>query len=186
MFALDDLLNTHGDDALLAIGTIVGHDENLVGVGTHLVLEDDEILGTGSQNHDDTVACLVHSLHNGKKWSNADTTAATNHGAILLNVGSVTERTDNIGQLITHLQRIDTGRAGSNGLNHEGDGTLLGVSISNGKRNSFAFLIETDNDEMSGFATLGNQRSLDLKTGHLLAEHFLAYDLKHYKITINE
>ena len=47
LLRLADLLERHGDQGFAAVGAVVGADDQLVGDGAHLVLEDDQVAGRG-------------------------------------------------------------------------------------------------------------------------------------------
>ncbi len=47
---LNELLDTNGHHAFLAVATVIGHDDHLVRTLTHLILQDDQILRTTSHH----------------------------------------------------------------------------------------------------------------------------------------
>ena len=82
----------------------------------------------------------------------------------------ITQRSHHVGHVIALVEvaEFDTGE--THLLNHQCDGASLNVGGSDGQRHTFALLSHAHNHEVAGFATLGNEGSLNLKEEHLLRE----------------
>ena len=108
-FALDDLLDTRRDEALLSVATVVGHNDNFVGSAAHFVLEDDELFAASSQDCDDAVARFVEGLHDGQHRRDAHTAASTDDGAEVLNVGGFSQGAYDVGHAVAFAEADEAG-----------------------------------------------------------------------------
>ena len=79
------LLERLGDEALAAVGAVVGADMHSSG-RAHLVLQDEEVLGAGADDDDDLVAGLLHALGDGVQHGDPDAAADADDLAELLDV----------------------------------------------------------------------------------------------------
>ena len=104
LLALDDLLYTYCHYALLTIRTVVGHDDDLVRMLAHLVLEDDEFLCAASQDRDDLVASSLKSLDDREHWSYSHTASGAHDSAELLNVSGLTQRTHDVSNVVALVE----------------------------------------------------------------------------------
>ena len=131
-------------------------------------MTDDEILRASCQHADDAVAGSLQSLDDGEHRSHADTTAGTHHGAEVLDMCSLAERTYHVGNLVAHVEVAELRGAHAHLLHHEGDGSGLNVGIGDGQRHTLTFLAHANDDEVSGTTSLGNQGSLDHQLEYFL------------------
>ena len=179
LLALDYFLHAHGDHALLAIGTVVGHDDDLVGSGTHLVLQDDKFLAAAGDNAYHTVAGSLQRLYDGEHGSGTHTATGAEHGAEVLNVCGLAQRTYDVGHLVAHVQVAQACGRKSHLLHHQSDGTLLRICSGNGQGHAFALLAHADDNEVSGLAGLGYERCFHFQAEYLFAVLYFADYLVH-------
>ena len=168
LLALDHLLDTHGHDTLLTIRTIVGHDDNLIRVLAHLVLQDNQILRAACEHADDAVAGSLQRLDDRQHRGHSYPTPGTDHGAEILDMSSLAQRAYDVRQFIAHIQVAELRGAHAHLLHDEGDGASLRVSISNGQRHALTLLAHADDDEVTGTTSLGDEGSLDHQFIHFL------------------
>ena len=84
MLALDNLLHAGCYHALLAVRSVVGHDNHLVRSFSHVVLHDDEVLSASCQHGDYPVSSVVKRCKDGQDGSDTDATSGANHCSKLL------------------------------------------------------------------------------------------------------
>ena len=178
-FALDDLFDTVGDKTFFAVGAVIGHDDDFVGIGAHLVFENDEFLGAGGQYRDDAVAGLFHRFDDGQQGGDAYAAAATDDGPYLLDVGGLSQRAYDIGDEVADFEGTQFAARFPDGLYDEGDGTPFGIGRSDGQRYAFAFFSDADNDEVPGFAGFGNERRFYVELHDVGREILFADDFVH-------
>ena len=104
MFLVDELLNADGHHAFFSITAVVGHDDGLVAVGTHLVLKDDEVFRTAGEHAQHAVASGFQCLDDGEHGSYTNTTSGTDHRTEVLDVGGVAKRTHHVGHIVANVQ----------------------------------------------------------------------------------
>ena len=180
MLTLEHLFHSHGDNTLVAVATIVGHDNHLVAGSTHFVLKDDEVLGTACQYTDHAVTGLFHGTDNGEQGGGTHTATGAQHGSILLDVSGLAQRTNHVMQTFTRFQGTDLACAVTHTLDNQRNGAGLGVTVSDGQRNAFTFFTGTDNHEMSCTARLGDEGSLNDKLGHVSRKLLFTNDFVHW------
>ena len=84
MLALDDLFHADGDHAFLAVGAVVGHDDDLITVFLDVIDHDDKILRTSGEHRDDAVAGLLERGEDREDGCDANAASGANHGAVFL------------------------------------------------------------------------------------------------------
>ena len=96
----DELLDTNGYHAFLAITTIVSHDDNFIGTFANLVFKNDKVFRTASHDGEYTVAFGFQRLYDRQHGSNAQSTTGTNHRTVVLDAGGVAKRTHDVGNIV--------------------------------------------------------------------------------------
>ena len=127
MLALDNLFHADGDHSFLAVGAVVGHDDDLITVFLDVIDHDDKILCTSGEHRDDAVAGL---FERGEYWEdgcNANATSGTHYGTVFLNLRRIAQGSYDILHLVTNIELTELGRGQSHLLHHEGKGALFGV-----------------------------------------------------------
>ena len=150
-------------------------------MGAHLVLKDHDVLGTETGDHIDLDAGFKEALAHGVADGAADAAADDADALLSADLGGLAHGTDKVGEAVARLHELEhTGRL-TDGLHHDGDGARFAVVIRDRQRNALAVLVQTQNDELTGQALLGDQRGLDdiLKDRAGLIQGPLAYDRKH-------
>ena len=152
LFALYYLLYANSHYTLLAIRTIVSHDDDLIRMLTHLILENNEILGASGQHTDYSVAGSLERFDNRQHRCHTNATSGAYNGAEVLDVRGLAERSHYVGELIAHIEVAEFCGAHAHFLHYESNGACLCVGISYSERHTFAFLSHAHDDEMSGSA----------------------------------
>ena len=129
--ALNYLLDADGHDTFLSVGTIVGHDDDLVARLAYFVFQYDKIFGTSGQNRDDSIASSLQCLYDGQHGCNANAATSTNYGAKVLDVCGTTQRTNHVGYVVAFVQGTEFRRRSTHGLDDKCDGAGLGVASCN-------------------------------------------------------
>ena len=104
MFLLNEFLNTYRHYSLLAIGTVVGHDDHLVRTLAYLILKYDQVLRAACHYAQHTVASLLQGLDNGQHRSHSEATAGTYHGTEFLDVRGIAQWAYHIRHVVAHVQ----------------------------------------------------------------------------------
>ena len=102
--SLNNLLDSDSHNTFLTIASVVSHYNDFVGMFAHLVLEDDKFFCSAGKYRYYTVSCGFESLYDWKHRSYAHTTSGTNHGAEVLNMGGLAERSDYVCYVVAFIQ----------------------------------------------------------------------------------
>ena len=84
VFPLYHFLDPHGDDSLLAVGSVIGHDNDLIRILLHVIHHDDKLLGPSGKDRDDLVACLLQCGEDGEDGCDADSSSGTDDRTVVL------------------------------------------------------------------------------------------------------
>ena len=179
LFTLDDFLHADSHDALLAVRTVVSHDDDLITCGANLILKNDEFFASACNHADNAVASSLESLNDGQHRSRSYTSTCAKHGAVVLDMSCTTKRSNHICNVITFVQSTELTCAGTNRLDYKRDGSLIFIASGYRQRHSLALLINANNDEVACFASLCNQRSFNVQAENFLAELNFLYNLEH-------
>ena len=183
-FAQDDLLDALCDEALLAIRAVVGHDDDFVAGGAHLFFENDEFLGASGQYGDDAVAGGLQGLYDGQHGCDAHASAGADHGAEAFDVRGLSQRADDVGDIVAFLQFAEAGGGEADFLHDEGDGAGHGVGLGNGEGHAFALLADADDNEVPGLARPGDEGCFNDELEDLFGEMFFVENLVHIRLVM--
>ncbi len=145
----------------------------------HLLLEDNQVSGTGGKNRYHTVAGLLHGLDDGEQRSNPHAASAAHHSAEALYVRGLAQRTHNIVEILARLLGADFTCGIAHSLHHQRDSAALRIGIRDGKRYPLPLAVAYHNHEMPRLTRPGNHRRLHHKLHHLLREVPLFQNLVH-------
>ena len=98
---LNEHLNADGHDTFLAVRSVVGHDDDLVGRLAHLVLKNDEILRPSGHHAQYAVAGFLQRLDDRQHRCNTQTAAGADHRTVILDTGRIAQRTNDVGHEVT-------------------------------------------------------------------------------------
>ena len=135
---LDQFLQRSSNNALLAMGAIVGHQEHLVGHSTELVLQDHQILVAEANDGVDLAAHFMQLLGDGE--SNGAAHAAA-HNCHLLQAGGMrgdAQGANKVMNVVTLIQVVQLDGGTANDLEDDGDGALLAIVIGDGQGDPLA------------------------------------------------
>ena len=171
---LEQLLELHGNKAVLAVGAVVRHEVQMVAAGLELVFQNDDILAAEADNDIDLGACLLERLSGRKSDRTAD--AAADHADALdaLGVRGLAERTDEVLNIVALVHRAEHLRRQADLLENNGYRTLFAVVACDGQGDTLTGLIHAEDDELTGLRLLGDKGSLDLHQSNGRIQLFLA------------
>ncbi len=164
---------------VIGVGVAGGVGNHLVGVASHLVFENNEVLGSGGEHADHSVAGLFHGLNDRQQRGHTHASAAAYHSAALLDVGGATQRADYVGKAIAGLERAYLACAHANGLYHQSDNALGHIGVCYGQRNAFAFFSAAHYHKVARFAGARYHGRLNVEAYHILREMFFMDYFKH-------
>ena len=104
VFLLDELFDADSDNPLFASRTIVGHDDNLVGIFANLVFQDYQVFVATCQYGEHSVASSLESIDDREHWCYTNATSGADDGAELFYVSRVTKWTNNIGDEVALVE----------------------------------------------------------------------------------
>ena len=185
LLALNHLLNTNGYHTLLSVASIVSHDDDFVGMLAHFVLKNNQLLRTSSKHRNHLIACLFECLDDRQHRCHTHTTTSTNNCAEVFNMGSLTQRTYYVCDVITFIQVTKFCGRISNLLHYESDSTIYRVGICNSEWHTFAFITNTHDNKVTRLARLSNQWGFNYKLENLLRELLFLNDFVHFVIRDN-
>ena len=107
MLLFKELLHTNGYNTLLAVTSIVSHDDYLVRTLAHLIFKNDKILRPACHNRENPVACSLQSLNNWQHWSYAKTTACTYHSAVFLDFCRIAQRANYVCHVVSLIESTE-------------------------------------------------------------------------------
>ena len=179
MLTVDHLFHANGDDSFLAPASVVGHDDDFITVFLHIIHHDDKFLCASCQDRDHSVAGFFQGGEDGKNSGYADAASGAEHGAVVLDSRRSAEWPHNVVHPLAHRQAAEFGRRQTHLLNHQGQGSPLGITLGYGVRHALTLAVYTNDDKVARAAASRNQRRFHLKAENLLAELLLAYDFVH-------
>ena len=159
LFAVDDLLDTYGDDTLLSGRTIVGHDDHFVRPLSQFIAEDEQVFVAGGKDGNDFIAGFLEGFGDRQHRCSAHTAARTYDCSVFLNTRSATERTDYIVDIVTGVECQQFMGRSAYLLNDKGDSPFFNVSTGDGQGHAFRIGVHADDHKVTGTTTTGNKRS---------------------------
>ena len=124
-------------------------------------------------------AAIVEFLQHG--ISDGATNAAAHHADLLLTLGlgRLTQRANEVLQVIALLLVAQLLGGGTDSLDDDGHRALLAVIVVNGDGDTLAVLIHTQDDELTGLRLLRHHGSLDLVEDHSGFQSFFCHNAIH-------
>ena len=90
--------------------------------------------------------------------------AADDHGcAEVVNLGRLPKRSDDIEDRVARLEHVQQPGRLAYGLHDNGDGAGLGISVGQREGDTFARIVEANDDELAGALFFGDPRRFDLE-----------------------
>ena len=83
-------------------------------------------------------------------------------------------------QELARFQGADLACAVANTLDHQRDGSCLGVAVSDSQGDTFSFFAGADNHKVTCTAGLGDERSLNDKFSHVSRKLLFTNDFVHW------
>ena len=149
----------------MAVGAVVGHDEQAVAYRGHFLLQHDDVGTAEARDHIHLRARGVQSLSLGVGDGAAH--AAAHHGDVreALGLGGFPQGADKIQQGVPLLQGVEQQGGLAHLLEDDGDGAFLRVGAGDGQGNAFAGLVHPQDDELPGLGLAGDEGRLDIHPG---------------------
>ena len=164
---------------MTGVGAVVGHNDELVGAGPELVLEDEQILAAEADDGGDLRPEAVELLGHGHRDGAAHAAADDADLPDAVGMGGDAQGTDEVLDGLALVLGVQKLGGGADDLEDDLDGALSGIGSGHGQRNALAFLIDPENDELAGLGLPGHHRGQDLHLGHGGVQFFFADDLVH-------
>ena len=185
---LGQALQRTGGKALLAVGAVIGHNDDIGALDcAELVLKHEQVAATSSHDGTHLGAGLRQRTCHGVCGRQAH--AAARHSPALpgdaLHVGGVPQRTGHVEQLLALLEgREQLGRA-SHHEEHELNPALLGVPVTERKRHTLGSLACAHQEELSGLRLGGNGRRLHAHEPRALRQKLLLQNSMHGSLPVS-
>ena len=95
-------------------------------------------------------------------------------------IGRPSQRTYDVGETVADLEIRHAFGLCADDSENDGDDPFFAVIVTNCERDALAFIINADDEELSGHCLAGNERRNDLHAPDIGSEMFFLCDLKHY------
>lgn len=105
----EHFLEDIGDKAMVAIGTVIGTNPQVMGSGLHVLLHDQQALVAGTDDAGYVVADIFEAPSNWMEDGHTRTTANANHLADLFEMGGLAQRADDILVTLTDFKISEKG-----------------------------------------------------------------------------
>ena len=157
LVVLQHVLQRLGDEAGAAVGTVVGADDQVIGILGELVFPEAQVLVAEADDAGGAVADFLEPAKLRIDRRHAEAATDEDDMAELLDVLGQAERADEIAEGVTLLVVVAhfPGRLAQR-LDHHGDRALVAIEIGDRERNALAALVEADHDEMTGLSRPGD------------------------------
>ena len=180
------LLECNADIAVDAVGTVIGSKVEILRNGLHLVFENEKVLVPCTLDAVDFNAVVMKSLELVINGSRAY--AACDEEDLFLfeffngkidEIGRPSQRTYDIGETVADPKIGHALGLCADDRENDGDDAFFTVIITNGERDSLAFIINADDEKLSGHCLTRNKRCNDFHEPDVCSEMLFVYDLKH-------
>src|SRR5699024_5764052 len=160
------LLQRSGDDALLTVAAVIGHDPQLVAAGGKVVLQDQQVFVAEADDAVDHTALLMQLAGDGQGDGAAH--AAAHHADLFQarSLGGAAQRPDKIVDFVAHVQGVQLDGGVAHDLEDDIHRAGLPVVAGNGQGDALAVLQRADDDELPRLRIAGDQGRLDAELGH--------------------
>ena len=169
-------LDFGGDKSMLAVGTVVGHDKEVVAYVAHLVLEEEQAFVSGTDDYVGGDAHGVGPFHLRVDWRDAHAACHEEqpHGFLFLAGGGdefagAPQGPHHGIDAFTLVHTAQPTSAVAHYLEYNVDAFELGVDVADGKRHPLAFVVGYDDYKLSGQSSLRHPRRSDLHQINLVA-----------------
>ncbi len=164
-----------------AVRTVVRRDEELVALGPHLILENDEVLAAGADDRNDVIAPGLERADFGVDGRDAEATAQAGDGPYFSEVQMTTQGPDEVAYLVALPERRQVIRGLPHFLEYDGNGAGVAVEIRYREGDSLAPLVQPEYYELARFALPGDVRRRDHHSYRLRRYVVAAENLKTHK-----
>ena len=96
-------------------------------------------------------------------------------------MGGLAQGAHNIGEAVAWFEGAQLAGGDTHRLNHERDGTSLGIGVGYSEGNALAILTTAHNHKVTSTSRAGNERSLNHEFGHILRKFFFTDNFVHFK-----
>ncbi len=150
LVVLEDFLEGSRDEAGLAVGAVVGADDQVVAVPLEAVLPEDEVLVAEADDPGRPVAGLLEGAQLREDRRDAEAAADEDDVPHLPDVALEAEGSDEVGEGVPLLEvPHHLLRRLAEGLDDDGDGAPLRVVVRDGERDPLAPLVQPHHHEMA-------------------------------------
>ena len=110
MLLIDKLLDSYGYNTLLAVTSVIGHDDELIARCTHFIFHNHEVFVPTRNYGKDSVSCGFQCLDDREHRSYAYTTSGTNDCSEVLDMCRISKWSHHIVNFIAFIQCTEFGR----------------------------------------------------------------------------
>jgi len=180
LLLLEDLLERRGDEAGLAVGAVVGADDQVVAVAPEAVFPEDEVLVAEADDPGRPIPGLLEGAQLGEDGGDPEASADEDDVADLPDVALEAERPDEVGERVAflvgphHLPRRLAER-----LDDDRDRPPLRVVVGHGEGDPLAPLVQPKHHEMARPGRLRDVGSVDVPEEGHVGELLALDDLVH-------
>ena len=176
---LQQLLQLHSDEALLAVGAVVGHQVHIVSGSLEFILQNDNVLIAETDHNVDFGTGFFEG--HGRGQSDGAANAAAHHTNALdaFRMGGLTQRADEVADVVAFIQVTQGDGGETYFLENDGYSTGFTVVTGNGQGNALAHFIDAENDELAGLSFFCYEGCFDLHQGDRGVQLLLTHDFIH-------
>ncbi len=164
-----------------AVRAVVRRDEELVALGPHLVLENDEVLAPRADDRNDVIAPRLERPDLGVDGRDAQAASQAGDGPYLSEVQMTTQGPDEVAYLLALPERRQVICGLTHFLEYNRNGARAAVEIRDRERNSLAPLVKPEDYELARLALPGDERRRDHHSYRLRRYVVAAENLKTHK-----
>src|SRR5699024_8172766 len=147
--------------------------------GPEFVLQNDDVLAPEAYNDIHLATGLLETDCGGQGDGAADTAAHYANPLYPLGVGGLAQRTDEVLNVVSFVQRAQGVGGKAHFLEDDGDGALFPVIPGDGQRDPLSLLVHPENDELTGFGLFGDEGGLNFHQSDGRIQLFFSDNLIH-------
>src|ERR1019366_3301327 len=175
----DQLAQPVGDQSRVAVTAVVGGDIDRVADLAHLVFQKDEVLVASAKNGDDAIAGALHGGGGRIRHRGADASAHHDDRAKVLDLRGLAQRPDNVEDAVAGLERVEKICGLADRLHDDVDRAFFRIGAFDGERDTLAFLVDPDNDELPRPLLACDARRLDNEALDSRGDELCVDDFEH-------
>src|SRR5580698_6594157 len=174
-----DFLELVGDQTLMAVTAIVGHNVGLVADRANLVFQHHQVFAAGANDGNDVVAGALQLPRCGIGHCRADAAADDHRSAEVFDLRGFAQRANDVEDFVAGLQHAQQHGGFPDGLYNDGDRAGFGVGVSDGQRDALTAIVQAHDHKLSGLLFASDARGLDYKQLDVSRQRARFHDVVH-------